>query len=131
MRTHPSPLAACAMAAFLATATALPAPAAGPHDGTYKGTYRTIRNDNSGNCDKLDNDNVSITVVDGKFTRTWAGNQLDITIAPDGTIAGSANRRQTTGAVRVISFEGKLANGVMEGEYGHSKCAVKFSLRKS
>lgn len=128
MRAFPSAMAIATAAAILA---ATPAHAASPHDGTYKGTYKTIRNDNSGNCDKLDNDNVTITVVDGKFTRTWAGNQLDISIAPDGTIAGSASRAQNTRSQRVISFEGKLANGVMEGEYGHSKCAVKFSLRKS
>lgn len=108
-----------------------PAPAAGPHDGTYKGTYRTIRNDNSGNCDKLDNDNASATVADGKFTRTWAGNSFEVTVAPDGAVFGAGRRAQTTGVVRVIKFEGRIANGVMEGEYGHDKCAVRFSLRKS
>ena len=52
-------------------------------------------------------------------------------VAPDGTVAGSTNRAQSTRSQRVITFEGKLANGVMEGEYGHSNCAVRFSLRKS
>ncbi len=108
-----------------------PAPAASPHDGTWKGTYRTIRNDNSGSCDKLDNDNASVTVTDGKFNRTWGGNTFEVTVSPDGAVFGSGRRAQTTSVVRVIKFEGRIANGVMEGEYGHDKCAVRFSLRKA
>jgi hypothetical protein len=106
------------------------AQAGGPHDGTWTGSYKTIRNDNSGNCDKLDNDRVTITVADGKFSRRWAGNDIAVTVAPDGTVAGSSSRAQNTRSQRVISFEGRIANGVMEGEYGHARCAVRFSLRK-
>lgn len=112
-----------------------PTPAAGPHDGTYKGTYRTIRNDNSGACDKLDSDRVSITVTDGRFTRRWAGNTLEISVAADGAVSGSTRNtltKRSDGADsnRVISFIGQIANGVMEGEYGHARCAVRFSLRR-
>lgn len=127
----PRRLAALVLALAGSLSAAFPAWAAGPFDGTYKGTYRTIRNDNSGNCDKLDNDNVTITIVDSTFTRTWAGNKLDITVAADGTVLGSANRGQNVRSQRVISFSAKIAGGVMEGEYGHDKCAVKLSLRKS
>lgn len=107
-----------------------PASAAGPHDGTWKGSYKTIRNDNSGNCDKLDNDNVTITVTDGAFTRRWAGNDIPVTVAPDGTVSGSSSRAQNVRSQRVIAFEGRIANGVMEGEYGHARCAVRFTLRR-
>jgi hypothetical protein len=125
------------IAAAFAVLLALPhpAPAAGPHDGTWKGTYRTIRNDNSGACDKLDSDRVSITVTDGKFTRRWAGNTFEITVAADGAVSGStrnslAKRSDGGDNNRVIAFIGQIANGVMEGEYGHARCAVRFSLRK-
>lgn len=119
----------------LAGALAPPATAAGPHDGTWKGTYRTIRNDNSGRCDKLDNDNVTIQVVDGRFTRRWAGNDIEVTIAPDGTVAGSTTRDQATRPQSArnqtsVSFAGRIADGVMQGEYGHARCAVAFSLRR-
>ncbi len=112
-----------------------PAPAASPHDGTWKGTYRTIRNDNSGACDKLDNDRVSITVADGKFTRRWGGNPIEVTVAADGAVSGSGNNRlakRSDGGDnnRSISFIGRITNGVMEGEYGHARCAVRFNLRK-
>lgn len=119
----------------LAGALAPPSIAAGPHDGTWKGTYRTIRNDNSGRCDKLDDSNVTIQVTDGKFTRRWAGNDVEVTVAPDGTVAGSALRAQgtSTGSGRgqtSITFTGRIADGVMQGEYGHARCAVAFSLRR-
>ena len=130
-RTAPL-LASSLLAALTITiATPLAAWAAGPFDGTYNGTYRTIRNDNSGNCDKLDNDNVTITIVDSAFTRTWADNKVDITVAANGSVSGSAVRGQNIRTQRVISFTAKIAGGVMEGEYGHDKCAVKLSLRKN
>ena len=129
------PRPAFALALLAALALPHPAPAASPHDGTYKGTYRTIRNDNSGACDKLDSDRVSITVTDGKFTRRWAGNTIEVTVAADGAVSGSGNNRlakRPDGGDnnRAISFIGRIANGVMEGEYGHARCAVRFSLRK-
>jgi hypothetical protein len=119
-----------ALALILVAYAAANTQAAGPHDGTWKGSYKTIRNDNSGACDKLDNDSVTITVADGKFMRRWAGNDIEVTVAPDGTVAGATSRAQSTRSQRVISFEGRIANGVMEGEYGHARCAVRFSLRK-
>jgi hypothetical protein len=129
------PRPAFAQALLAALALPHPAPAASPHDGTYKGTYRTIRNDNSGACDKLDSDRVSITVTDGKFTRRWAGNPIEVTVAADGAVSGSGNNRlakRPDGGDnnRAISFIGRIANGVMEGEYGHARCAVRFNLRK-
>lgn len=129
------PRPAFALALLAALAVPHPAPAASPHDGTYKGTYRTIRNDNSGACDKLDSDRVSITVTDGKFTRRWAGNTIEVTVAADGAVSGSGNNRlakRPDGGDnnRAISFIGRIANGVMEGEYGHARCAVRFNLRK-
>lgn len=129
------PRPAFALALLAALALPHPAPAASPHDGTYKGTYRTIRNDNSGACDKLDSDRVSITVIDGKFARRWAGNPIEVTVAADGAVSGSGNNRlakRPDGGDnnRAISFIGRIANGVMEGEYGHARCAVRFNLRK-
>jgi len=118
-------------APLLLASVAWPVQAAGPFDGTYKGTYRTIRNDNSGNCDKMDADGVTITVVDSAFTRVWAGNKVDITVTADGSVSGSANRSQNVRSQRVIVFKAKITGGVMEGEYGHDKCAVKLNLRKS
>ena len=129
------PRVALSLALVAAIALPHPAPAASPHDGIYKGTYRTIRNDNSGNCDKLDNDRVTITVIDGKFTRRWAGNTIEVTVAANGAVSGGTHNAITKRPDggdngRVISFIGRIADGVMEGEYGHARCAVRFSLRK-
>lgn len=134
-RRHLRLAASLALAAALAPWTPTPwtqAAAAGPHDGTWKGTYRTIRNDNSGRCDKLDDSNVTIQVADGKFTRRWAGNDVEVTVAPDGTVAGSAVRAQgASGRGQTsITFAGRIVDGVMQGEYGHARCAVAFSLRR-
>ena len=86
---------------------ALPATLSAWAAGPFDGTYRTIRNDNSGNCDKL-----------------------DISVAADGTVAGSTNHGQNVRSQCVIRFADKITGGVMEGEYGHDKCAATLTLRK-
>jgi hypothetical protein len=116
----------------------LAAHAAGPFDGTYRGSQTTIRTNNSASCAHMDRDNVVVTVTDSSFSRTWGagkngGEKITARIAADGSFTGEAiaSVRVTRNAMHQYKMSGRIAGGVLEGEIGSNLCAVRMTLRKS
>jgi hypothetical protein len=114
--------------ACVATAAA-PAIAAGSFDGTYRGTQRTIRSNNSSDCTRIDQENIALTVQDNHFIRHWGVITFDVTIAPDGTFTSN----EVTGAQRKLrsaQMTGKIAGNSLEADIGTDLCAGHMSLKK-
>lgn len=108
------------------------ASAAGAFDGTYQGAQKLTVTDNSAACGTAERNNITVQIVDNRFTTTWAGNPLDVVVAADGAFKASAVRAQTRGGnLLIIELSGRIVGGVFEANYGHSKCAVHMMLKKS
>lgn len=108
-----------------------PSEAVGSFDGTYTGDQKISITDNSTACARSDGASRTITVVENRFEITWAGNKLDVNINADGSFKSTAVRSQTTSTVRTIVISGKISGGVLVSDFGHEKCAVKMTLRKT
>jgi len=50
--------------------------AASSFDGTYRGTQKTIRTNNSSDCTRIDQENVALTVQDNHFVRHWGSDNV-------------------------------------------------------
>jgi hypothetical protein len=109
---------------------AAPAGAAGSFDGTYRGSQRILRTNNSSECNNLNSDKMLLNIQDNHFTRRWYTAELGIDVAPDGSFHQSASfnagRRVTTAKI-----DGKITGGSFEADLGTDTCAVHLSLTKS
>ena len=120
-----------ALALILAGAcfTTAAASAAGSFDGTYRGTQKTIRTNNSSDCTRIDQENVALTVQDNHFVRHWGVITFDVTIAADGTFSSN----EVTGAqrkLRAAQMTGKITGNNLEADIGTDLCAGHLSLKK-
>jgi len=103
--------------------------AAGSFDGTYRGTQKTIRTNNSSDCTRIDQDHMSLTVQDNHFIRHWGVVTFDVTIAADGTFTSN----EVTGAqrkLRAAQMTGKITGNNLEADIGTDLCAGHLSLKK-
>jgi hypothetical protein len=115
--------------ACLTLALAFPAAAAGSFDGTYKGTQRVTRSNNSQACDSLTKDMV-LVVRDNHFNRGWYETVIGIDVTPDGTFHQTqmitVGRRQA-----VVQVNGKISGASFEADIGTDACTAHLSLTKS
>jgi len=119
------------LAAPLAVLLALAgmASAAGPFDGTYRGSETMVRGNNTTLC-AAHNDLV-IVVRNSHFRRRWVEADLKVDVAGDGTFSGSTmydvghNRRAT------VTITGKIVGASLEADIGSDRCAFHMSLKKS
>jgi hypothetical protein len=122
--------AVVASLACLGLALAVPAGAAGSFDGTYKGTQRVTRSNNSQACDSLTKDNMVLVIRDNHFNRGWYETVIGIDVTPDGTFHQTqmitVGRRQA-----VVQVNGKITGASFEGDIGTDACAAHLSLTKS
>jgi hypothetical protein len=103
--------------------------AASSFDGTYRGTQKTIRTNNSSDCTRIDQENVALTVQDNHFVRHWGVITFDVTIAADGTFSSN----EVTGAqrkLRAAQMTGKITGNNLEADIGTDLCAGHLSLKK-
>jgi hypothetical protein len=104
--------------------------AAGSFDGTYKGTQRVTRSNNSQQCESLTKDNMVVVIRDNHFNRGWYETVIGIDVSPDGTFHQTqmitVGRRQA-----VVQVNGKITGASFEGDIGTDACAAHLSLTKS
>lgn len=112
----------------LSFATAM---AASPFDGTYVGTQREARNNNSGLCINLNRDDARIRVSDSKFTYKW-GQPFEVIVDAAGAVNGAGESLQSTRtSSNVAIFKGQITGGALEADVGTRACGVHLSLKKS
>ena len=117
--------------ACLGLALAGPAGAAGSFDGTYKGTQRVMRSNNSQQCELL-TDRTTWWSSSVTITSIAAGTRpsIGIDVSPDGTFHQTqmitVGRRQA-----VVQVNGKITGASFEGDIGTDACAAHLSLTKS
>jgi hypothetical protein len=102
--------------------------AAGPIDGTYRGTSNRLRGD-TGTCGS-ETGHSSMTVEDSKFTYVWNPQShvvVTSTIAPDGSVSGS----QQWGRGNLVRVTGHLKGDVLDVTFDSTFCARHFTLTKS
>ncbi len=97
-----------------------PAPPPVPEDGTYRGTSTRFQAD-SRTCPHPGL--VLLTVYKHQFQYHWSyGVYIDATIAPDGTIQGSAPE---------FTLVGKRNGTHMEGDVTNGACGLHFTVVKT
>jgi hypothetical protein len=116
--------------ACLGLALIHPASATGSFDGSYRGTQRTLRSNNSAACASLDHDNIRIVVQDNHFNRRWGQADLAVDIPASGAFHQSVVTTDSR-KMRTIEITGTIKDGTMDAEIGTSLCAAHLSLRKS
>ena len=124
MRSIFLPAALCAaMAACAPSKPRPPAPAAPPPvsvDGTYRGTSTRFQAD-SRSCPHPGP--VLLVVYNHQFQYHWSyGVYIDASIAPDGSITGSAPE---------FTLVGKRDGGHMEGDVTNGACGLHFTAVKT
>lgn len=124
--------------AALLLATPIAAHAAGPFDGTYRGSQTTIRTNNSTTCAHMDRSNVVIHVRDNAFSRKWGsgkygGDEIAVTVGADGSFSNRvvSSVQQGRGRSQSYYMKGRIAGGVLDAEIGSDLCAVRMTLHKS
>jgi hypothetical protein len=105
------------------------ASAAGPFDGTYRGSETMVRGNNTALC-TAHNDLV-IVVRNNHFRRRWVEADLNVDVAGDGTFNSSTmydlgRHRQGT-----VTITGKIVGASLEADIGSDRCAFHMSLKKS
>ena len=116
-------------AMMLAVPAAAPL-AAGPFDGVYVGSQVETRNNNSGQCQNMNNDKMRITIIDGQFTKRWKP-PVDVTVGNDGVMTGGGQGMQEfRGGSNPLTFEGRITGNAFEADLGTRNCAVHLSLKK-
>jgi len=104
--------------------------AMGLYDGVYAGTQRVTKSDNSTPCQKINQDNIKVMVMDNTLRYRWGPVPLQATVASDGSfsvdVAGSASRGYSSS----VSFKGRINLGNLEADVGGNICAGHLSLRK-
>jgi hypothetical protein len=113
---------AAALGTLMAYAVAAPAGAAGPFDGTYRGTSTNITS-GGGGCPS--GGPLTKTVVNNTFGMSWSTSEIKLTVGPDGTITGSAGVGKA-----LFSATGKIVGSTMAMEYGSLRCRYRFEGRK-
>ena len=108
------------------------ATAASPFDGVYRGTQQAIKSNNSGDCAKVNSDNIVLRIQNGHFTRQWYTALLNVSVAPDGSFDQTAmiSGGRATGAPRAAQIKGHITGNKLEADIGSDYCAVHLSLMK-
>jgi hypothetical protein len=105
--------------------------AMGPYDGVYAGTQRVTKTNNSTDCQKINQDNIKVMVLDNTLRYRWGPVPLQATVASDGSfsveVSGAASRGNYSSSV---SFKGRINIGNLEADVGGNICAGHLSLRK-
>jgi hypothetical protein len=97
-----------------------PSPPPEPVDGTYRGTSTRFQAD-SRTCPHPGL--VLLVVQNGQFQYHWSyGVYIDASIAPDGTIQGSAPS---------FTLVGKRDGKHMDGDVTNGECGVHFTVTKT
>jgi hypothetical protein len=112
-----------ALSALIAYAVAAPAGAAGPFDGTYRGTATNLVPGGAG-C--WPGGPMIKRVVDSKFTMPWPPSEMKLTVAPDGTISGTVSLTKA-----LATGTGKITGNTMALEVGGQRCRYRFEGQKS
>ena len=113
-------LAAAALAASLCAVLTACAPPPEPIDGTYRGTSTRFQADSRA-CPHPGL--VLLVVQDSQFQYHWSyGVHIDASIAPDGTIRGSAPD---------FTLVGKRDGRHMDGDVTNGACGLHFTAVKT
>jgi len=130
--------AAAAVSVLMAYAATVPAGAAGPFDGTYRGRVKLTMNSipagkgagsGRGSCQgKAVGVPAAWTVVDNTFSIKPEGRNIKLGVGPDGTISSLENVGGGWSYFDV--FSGKIIGNSMVAEFGTSLCRYRFEGRK-
>jgi len=104
--------------------------AMGPYDGVYAGTQRVTKTNNSSQCQKINQDNVKVMVVDSTLRYRWGPVPLQATVASDGSFSVDASGAASARYSSSVSFKGRINLGNLEADVGGNICAGHLSLRK-
>ena len=106
--------------------------AAGPFDGTYRGTQRSTLSNNSSSCSRIDR-SASIVIQNSHFNRIWSPGSLSVEVAADGSCSAKTEvgKGRNTGTPRLLKINGQVAGNDLEADIGTDRCAAHLSLRKS
>jgi hypothetical protein len=126
--TRSSPIA-CFGAALGLVLMTVPLQAAGPYDGVYSGTQKMTVTNNSGKCQNLDRDRVSVAIQDNVIRYPWAV-QMEATIKPDGSFDASKTGGSQAGFSASYRIKGQITGGRLEADVGSNICGVHLSLIK-
>ena len=103
--------------------------AAGPFDGTYRGSQTVLLNNNYQGCSARTD--IVLVIRNNHFTRQWAGNVIDVDVAGDGTINKTASYEAGRNRQATLTVTGKIAGASLEADIGSDRCRMHLSLRKS
>ena len=117
------------IAVTLGLALAGMARAAGPFDGTYRGSQTVLRNSNYQGC--IDRTDIVLIIRNNHFTRQWVGNVIDVDVAGDGTFTKTASFEAGRNRQATLTVTGKIASASLEADIGSDRCRMHLSLRKS
>jgi hypothetical protein len=104
--------------------------AMGPYDGVYSGTQRVTKTNNSTQCQRIDQDNVKVMVVDSTFRYRWGPIPLQATVASDGSFSVNVAGAAGTTTSSSVFLKGRINIGNLDAEVGGNICAAHLSLRK-
>lgn len=120
--------AACGLAVgALLPAAIAPVDAAGPYDGTYRGTVKLVRStitpQGKADCGSTTAAGRQTTrrVADNKVTINYGGSDITFNVGADGTISGTSTygRNQLTAT-------GRITASAMVMDYGTQYCGFHF-----
>ena len=106
--------------------------AAGPFDGTYRGSETMVRGNNSTFCTA--NNDMAIVVRNNHFTRRWGPGgtaNLSVDVAGDGTFNASTTYDVGRHSMGTVTITGKIAGASLEADVGSARCAFHMSLKKT
>jgi hypothetical protein len=106
------------------------AAAAGPFDGTYSGSRRETKSNNSGFCQNINRDQTQLVVANGVASYPWAKKTFEAPVKSDGTFEITGQGLAMAGASS-ITLKGKITGNNMEADIGNNSCAAHMSLKKS
>jgi hypothetical protein len=116
-----------AIAATLTVAGA--AGAAGPFDGTYKGSETVQLNNNYQGCSNRTD--IVLIIQNSHFTRRWYDTQFGVDVASDGTFSQVASFDAGRNRRANVSITGKIVGASLEADMGSDRCKMHLSLKKS
>lgn len=104
--------------------------AAGPYDGVYVGSQRVTKTNNSSQCQRINQDNLKVMVMNSTIRYRWGPVPLETTVASDGSFSEDAGGSASRGYSSAVSFKGKITGTNLEADVGGNVCAGHLSMRK-
>ncbi len=114
--------------ALLAGVAPNPAGAAGPYDGTYRGPL-TATEAMGRTCHSAAG--VSRVVTDNVLSYQWAGAQMNIPVAADGSISGERRFGSAGKGRGLLRVTGRITSNVMTLDSEGNGCGFHFEGRRT